>query len=616
MSTLVTKPVMLDETGVRIAEALEGMAMNDHFPATGRFSSSQSATASADYASAEGNGTRASAVGAHAEGGGTTASGQYAHAEGGGARASGSQAHAEGSGTTASGSQAHAEGGGTTASGSQAHAEGSSTNAGGQYAHAEGAGTEASGKSAHADGLSTVASGVASHAEGLGTVAKNCAQTVAGMHNVPDPGSGDGSLRGTYIEIIGNGTATNHPSNARTLDWEGNEALAGGLTLGEGGANETELTPEQLARMTGNRVVSLDTTALKSGAMLVEALGTPVYVGTADLSTYAAYGLTETGWYVFARITAPEGVTVTSNTTVTGAHAILTAWAASVDVAVRFEVAAMAKTVTVNWTSIRSETFVFRAADLAVRNLDYRTTFYVYDLAPFCTWEYALTPDTAFVAGSRYCTESGGEYTEAVEGTDWTAGDAIPAYYKDQYTLTTDETFVDGKSYYILDGGVYTLATVTTGEAVTADTYYEHSYVRATGTFEAGVTYYTLAESVYTPAEVTVGEPIPAYYKHSKLTIEGMARNVTYQLSTPIDCPTEFVLPAIEDDGHGAWFEFRFRHLGSYSSTLLPEDETVKVATEHTQAETAGMNMVDLHYMSIDGIKIWRFMNTHSSIPT
>ena len=44
--------------------------------------------------------------------------------------------------------------------------------------------------------------------------------------------------------------------------------------------------------------------------------------------------------------------------------------------------------------------------------------------------------------------------------------------------------------------------------------------------------------------------------------------------------------------------------------------EGVKIATEHTQAETAGMNMVDLHYMSIDGIKIWRFMNTHSSIPT
>lgn len=34
-----------------------------------------------------------------------------------------------------------------------------------------------------------------------------------------------------YVEIVGNGTY-NNPSNARTLDWDGNEVLAGGLTLG------------------------------------------------------------------------------------------------------------------------------------------------------------------------------------------------------------------------------------------------------------------------------------------------------------------------------------------------------------------------------------------------
>ena len=94
-----------------------------------------------------------------------------------------------------------------------------------------------------------------------------------------------------------------------------------------------------------------------------------------------------------------------------------------------------------------------------------------------------------------------------------------------------------------------------------------------------------------------------------------MARNVTYQLDAPVDCATEIVLPAIEEDGTGAWFEFRFRHLGSYSSTLLPQDPDAKVATEHTQAETAGMTMVDLHYMSVGGVKIWRFMNTHATIP-
>ena len=118
----------------------------------------------------------------------------------------------------------------------------------------------------------------------------------------------------------------------------------------------------------------------------------------------------------------------------------------------------------------------------------------------------------------------------------------------------------------------------------------------------------------YTAAEVTAGEAIPAYYKHSKVTFEGMTRNITYRCNTPIDCPMVFNLPEIEDETHGCWYEIRFQHTGSFSSTLnVPEG--VKVATEHTQAETKGMNMVDLHYTSIGGLKLWRFMNTHSSIP-
>jgi len=39
------------------------------------------------------------------------------------------------------------------------------------------------------------------------------------------------------------------------------------------------------------------------------------------------------------------------------------------------------------------------------------------------------------------------------------------------------------------------------------------------------------------------------------------------------------------------------------------------VATEHTQAEAKGMNMVDLHYTVIGDTKLWRFMNTHSTVP-
>lgn len=278
----------------------------------------------------------------------------------------------------------------------------------------------------------------------------------------------------------------------------------------------------------GKRVASLDETGL-ARAEIVEVVGTPQYID--DVSQYSDYGITEAGWYVFTRITAKNGVKIIEETSVTGAAGyIATIGEDHIDVAVKFEVAAVSCPVTITWAAGNTETFVFKATDLAIRNLDYRVTFYVYDIDEFATWEYALT---------------------------------------------TDETFAEGKYYYTRDeDDVYTLAEVTVGEAVPTDTYYVHSHV----------------------------------------TFEGMARNITYRCNTVIDCPMTFILPEIEDDCHGCWFEIRFRHAGTYSSTLVPP-EGVKVATEHTQAETAGMNMVNLHYSSVGGAKVWRFMNTHSTIP-
>lgn len=321
------------------------------------------------------------------------------------------------------------------------------------------------------------------------------------------------------------------------------------------------------------RVSALADSVLAIGTV-IETVGIPVYVDAEKLPEYEAWGLTATGWYIFARIKAPDGERVTAETTVTGAAGyILSAPRNCVDVAVRFEVAALCKQVDIRYGGAEDH-FVFRATDLATRNLDYRTTFYIYDIAPFATWHYALTTDTTFAKDKQYYTKDGEEYVKAEVQTV-------------QYSLTADETFQTGKKYYIREGDAYTEATVTAGEAVTQDTYYEASDV-----------------------------PVPAdtYYVHSKITFEGMTRNVTYQLDEIIDCPQEYILPEIEDDGHGAWFEIRLRHSGSFSSTLIVP-EGVKVATEHTRAETAGFNMVDLHYNSIDGVKMWRFMNTHSTIP-
>ena len=202
--------------------------------------------ASNDYAHAEGAGTRATGYAAHAEGGGTTVTGEYAHAEGSGSTASNNAAHAEGSGTQATANSAHAEGGGAQARAYAAHAEGGGTTASGECAHAEGGGTTASGAWSHAEGGSTCAIGPGSHAEGTGTYAKNAYQHVGGKFNVHDPSTANSEQIGTYAEIIGNGTSDTQRSNARTLDWQGNEALAGSLTLGMGTNDEITISAAQL----------------------------------------------------------------------------------------------------------------------------------------------------------------------------------------------------------------------------------------------------------------------------------------------------------------------------------------------------------------------------------
>lgn len=131
---------------------------------------------------------------------------------------------AEGYGTAATNIAAHAEGQDTFASGSAAHAEGYLTNASNHYSHAEGASTTASGMLSHAEGGGTTASGDYSHVEGLFTTAAGDSQHAGGKYNIVDNDN-------TYAEIIGNGTADNARSNARTLDWQGNETLAGDLVI-------------------------------------------------------------------------------------------------------------------------------------------------------------------------------------------------------------------------------------------------------------------------------------------------------------------------------------------------------------------------------------------------
>ena len=169
------------------------------------------------------------------------ASDMWSHAEGKGTTASGQKSHAEGYDTTASGTDSHAEGSSTIASSESSHAEGQSTTASNDYSHAEGNGTTASGACSHAEGNNTTASGQKSHAEGYGTIAASQNQHAGGRYNIEDTAN-------KYAEIIGNGDYSKR-SNARTLDWNGNEWLAGGVTVSSTGGitigsttiNETQL---------------------------------------------------------------------------------------------------------------------------------------------------------------------------------------------------------------------------------------------------------------------------------------------------------------------------------------------------------------------------------------
>lgn len=172
------------------------------------------------------------------------------------------------------GTYAVAEGNNTKASGEYgSHAEGASTVASGNGAHAEGRDTTASGEASHAEGYSTTASGDYAHAEGYYTIANHVAQHVFGLYNIADPSTAIVAAKGTYVEIVGNGTGTSARSNARTLDWSGNEWLAGKLTVGAVGVNSMDVaTVGQLPSYTAgtgiditNGVISIDLDSAEGG---------------------------------------------------------------------------------------------------------------------------------------------------------------------------------------------------------------------------------------------------------------------------------------------------------------------------------------------------------------
>lgn len=127
------------------------------------------------------------------------------------------------------GNYSFAEGYNCGASETASHAEGFSTISTGRASHSEGISTRATGSGSHAEGNTTLAGGNNSHTEGFYTTATRRSQHVFGEYNMPEGTDVEADTLGTYIEIVGNGQSATTRSNARTLDWDGNEYLAGNL---------------------------------------------------------------------------------------------------------------------------------------------------------------------------------------------------------------------------------------------------------------------------------------------------------------------------------------------------------------------------------------------------
>ena len=234
--------------------------------------------ASGSKSHAEGSYSRATGRVSHAEGCITEASGYYAHSENYKTRAIGESSHAEGYMSHASGNYSHSENDNTKANGIGSHAEGYATEANAEYSHAEGHSSKAYGRYSYAGGLATISTGAHSHVRGTRNIAdtelqsrylgslkcslnnlKTFPLSANETYNTNDvvlynniywryklgndtttniiPGE-DSSVwadisdyRGKYLEIVGNGV-DGSPSNAYTLDWDGNAWFAGDVAVG------------------------------------------------------------------------------------------------------------------------------------------------------------------------------------------------------------------------------------------------------------------------------------------------------------------------------------------------------------------------------------------------
>jgi len=162
------------------------------------------------------------------------------------------------------------------------------------------------GYGSHAEGRYTTAQGQASHAEGWGTWA-----SVAYQHAV-----GKWNATGNFAEVVGNGTSETQRSNIRTLDWNGNEWVAGNITAG-GYIDATAIK-------IGGTIINvanawMQGTSSAANVIWVETSGTDyiLHIGTTSITVSATGTATSIAWSgitgIPATVTSLGNLSGTSN---------------------------------------------------------------------------------------------------------------------------------------------------------------------------------------------------------------------------------------------------------------------------------------------------------------
>lgn len=114
----------------------------------------------------------------------------------------------------------------------------------GQNSLAFGVNVSATGENTVALGNGSSAAGTGAFTVGTGTKAKKNNQYVFGKWNIEDNSSNG------YVEIIGNGTDGDNRSDARLLDWAGNQYLSGEVFVNSTVGNEGTASGTRLAHIT------------------------------------------------------------------------------------------------------------------------------------------------------------------------------------------------------------------------------------------------------------------------------------------------------------------------------------------------------------------------------